>query len=199
MTEGIDVSYCQEDFDFGAAKAAGKDFCIVRIGRSRWDGQQELDDLFIHNINAAKAAGMDIGVYFYSLATTTWAAQQEAMWLIDQLEIYLHGVELKAGIWLDVEEDVQRDLGASALTSVIMAWVNEMNAAGKYVGIYGSYDTLVNYVNLESIPDYVPFFVATYGPVNYFKREYPDKNCAIWQYSDAGNIGGCSVDLDVMY
>ena len=87
MREGIDVSYCQEDFDFEAAKAAGKDFCIVRIGRSRWDGQQELDDLFIHNINAAKAAGMDIGVYFYSLATTTWAAQKEAMWLIDQLEI----------------------------------------------------------------------------------------------------------------
>ena len=100
MREGIDVSYCQEGFDFEAAKAAGKEFCIVRIGRTRGDGRQELDDLFIHNINAAKAAGMDIGVYFYSLATTTWQAQQEAMWLVKQLDIYLKDVELKAGIWM---------------------------------------------------------------------------------------------------
>ena len=160
MREGIDVSYCQEGFDFEAAKAAGKEFCIVRIGRTRGDGRQELDDLFIHNINAAKAAGMDIGVYFYSLATTTWQAQQEAMWLVKQLDIYLKDVELKAGIWMDIEEEMQKDLGAQELTSVVMAGINVMNEAGKYVGIYGSYDTLVNCMNLEDIPDYVPFFVA---------------------------------------
>ena len=44
MREGIDVSYCQEGFDFEAAKAAGKEFCIVRIGRTRGAGRQELDD-----------------------------------------------------------------------------------------------------------------------------------------------------------
>nr|DAH75108.1 MAG TPA: PlyB like endolysin [Caudoviricetes sp.] len=199
MREGIDVSYCQEGFDFEAAKAAGKEFCIVRIGRTRGDGRQELDDLFIHNINAAKAAGMDIGVYFYSLATTTWQAQQEAMWLVKQLDIYLKDVELKAGIWMDIEEEMQKDLGAQELTSVVMAGINIMNEAGKYVGIYGSYDTLVNCMNLEDIPDYVPFFVAIFGPVNYFKQEYPNKTCSLWQYSDEGQINGCAVDLDVMY
>ncbi len=33
MMEGIDVSYCQAGFDFQAAADAGKEFCIVRIGR----------------------------------------------------------------------------------------------------------------------------------------------------------------------
>lgn len=70
MREGIDVSYCQEGFDFEAAKAAGKEFCIVRIGRTRGDGRQELDDLFIHNINAAKAAGWISGCIF-----TVWPPQ----------------------------------------------------------------------------------------------------------------------------
>ena len=199
MREGIDVSYCQEGFDFEAAKAAGKEFCIVRIGRTRGDGRQELDDLFIHNINAAKAAGMDIGVYFYSLATTTWQAQQEPMWLVKQLDIYLKDVELKAGIWMDIEEEMQKDLGAQELTSVVMAGINVMNEAGKYVGIYGSYDTLVNCMNLEDIPDYVPFFVAIFVPINYFKQEYPNKTFSLWQYSDEGQINGCAVDLDVMY
>ena len=100
---------------------------------------------------------------------------------------------------MDIEEEMQKDLGAQELTSVVMAGITVMNEAGKYVGIYGSYDTLVNCMNLEDIPDYVPFFVAIFGPVNYFKQEYPNKTCSLWQYSDEGQINGCAVDLDVMY
>ena len=77
MMEGIDVSYCQAGFDFQAAADAGKEFCIVRIGRTRRDGQQELDDYFVDNINGAKAAGMKLGIYFYSLATTEAEAAQD--------------------------------------------------------------------------------------------------------------------------
>ncbi len=199
MREGIDVSYCQAGFDFQQAAALGKEFCIVRIGRTRSDGVQELDDYFVEHINAAKAAGMDLGIYFYSLATTTQEAAQEAKWLIDMMQTYLRGVELKAGIWFDVEEESQKVLGPDALASVIMAWVNTMNAANIYAGVYASYDTLTNYVNTDMIPLYVPFFVANYDKTNWYKIEHPERNVPIWQYSDTGNIDGMPVDLDVMY
>ena len=124
MMEGIDVSYCQAGFDFQAAADAGKEFCIVRIGRTRSDGQQELDDYFVDNINGAKAAGMKLGIYFYSLATTEAEAAQEANWLLDTMHEYLDGVPLEAGIWLDVEAPCQLALSPADLTATVMSWVN---------------------------------------------------------------------------
>ena len=63
MRYGIDVSYVQgeQGFDFELAKAQGYDFCIVRIGLTYY-GEQELDEYFVQNINAAKAAGMDLEI-----------------------------------------------------------------------------------------------------------------------------------------
>lgn len=199
MQNGIDVSYCQAGFDFQQAAAEGKTFCVVRIGRTTGYGTQELDDYFITHINAAKAAGMDLGIYFYSLATTTQEAEQEAKWLLDMMQTYLHGVELKAGIWLDVEEEQQKALGPDALASVIMAWMNTMNGADVYAGLYASYDTLTNYINTDAIPVYVPFWVANYDDTNWYKAEHPERRVTMWQYSDSGNIGGMPVDLNVMY
>ena len=160
MKYGIDVSTWQEGLDFERAKILGYDFCICRIGFSCSVGYScgvhNLDDLFIHNINEAKANGMELGVYYYSTATTTEEAEAEAEWLLSTMNTYLDGVDLSAGIWLDVETKVQRNLGADELTAVVMAWVNRMNAAGKYVGLYGSYDMFMNGMNIDSLPNYVP-------------------------------------------
>lgn len=199
MMEGIDVSYCQAGFDFQAAADAGKEFCIVRIGRTRRDGQQELDDYFVDNINGAKAAGMKLGIYFYSLATTEAEAAQEAEWLLDTMHEYLDGVPLEAGIWLDVEAPCQLTLSPADLTATVMSWVNTMNAAGVYVGIYSYYSMFNDNFELGSIPGYVPLWVANTASVNYLKVENPELNIPVWQYSDAGNIAGINVDLDVWY
>lgn len=197
MMEGIDVSYCQAGFDFQAAADEGKEFCIVRIGRTRRDGQQELDDYFVDNINGAKAAGMKLGIYFYSLATTEAEAAQEAEWLLDTMHEYLDGVSLEAGIWLDVEAPCQLTLSPADLTATVMSWVNTMNAAGVYVGIYSYYSMFNDNFELGSIPGYVPLWVANTASVNYLKAENPELNIPVWQYSDAGNIAGINVDLDV--
>ena len=199
MMEGIDVSYCQAGFNFQAAADAGKEFCIVRIGRTRSDGQQELDDYFVDNINGAKAAGMKIGIYFYSKATTPKEGRQEANWLLDMMHIYLNGVTLDAGIWLDVEDPVQTAVGPEQLTTAVMAWVNTMNAANDYCGIYSYYSMFNDNFALNNIPNYVPLWVAGYSSVNYLKVENPWLNIPVWQYSDAGNIGGFNVDLNVWY
>lgn len=200
MRYGIDVSYVQgeQGFDFNQAATMGFDFCIARIGVT-YQGVPELDEYFINNINAAKAAGMDLGIYYYSTALTGAEAWQEARWLLDTMDTYLNGVELKAGIWYDVETESQKRLGNQELASVVMEFMNTMNGAGKYVGLYGYYDMLTNHLDVSMLPDYIPLWPANYANTNYYKQENPERNCPIWQYSDSGNIGGIDVDLDIMY
>lgn len=200
MSYGIDVSYCQEGLDYTQAVALGYKFCIVRLGYTgSASGRQALDDLFVQNINAAKAAGMEIGIYFYSTATSEEEAEAEADWLLDQMNTYLDGVQLDAGIWYDVEEQSQKELGYHRLPQVIMAFMNRMNAAGKYVGLYAGYDTLINCMDTSALPDYIPLWVSIYDEKNYYNAERPNRQASIWQYTDSGFIGGVQVDLNYRY
>lgn len=197
--QGIDVSKWQKGFDFKLAKQQGKTFCIVRAGRTTSDGRQVMDECFYENINGAKNAGMDVGIYFYSLATDAVTAHREAEWINHLLNTDLCNTHLKAGVWLDVEDKNQSSLSPEKLTSVVMAAINRLNSYGVYVGIYSSFNFLTQNLVLRNIPDYVPLWVAQYAKVNQLKSWYPRKQIPVWQYSDKGKVGKFQVDLNVWY
>ena len=68
---GVDVSEHQEKIDWAAVRAAGVDFAILRIGyRGYTEGSLREDSWFAENYTAARAAGVQVGVYFFSQATT---------------------------------------------------------------------------------------------------------------------------------
>lgn len=198
--KGIDVSYVQgeQGFDFNLAKSMGYDFCIVRIGLTYY-GQQELDEYFVRNINKAKEAGMYLGIYFYSTATTIREAEREAEWLIDTMHTYLDGVDLKAGVWYDVETESQQALGAQTLARIVMGFFNKMNEAGIYCGLYSYYSMLTYDLDVSMLPKYIPLWPANYKGRNYFREENTFKHTPIWQFSDSGNVGGVTVDENIMY
>lgn len=199
MKQGIDVSYCQENFNFNEAVNQGKEFCIIRLGRTRSDGEQELDDFFAVNYAGAMAAGMLVGVYFYSKATTVEMAEQEARFVIDTIQ--QQGIVLSLDtIWLDAEDKgTMGQCDNDTLTAICSKFITTLNDAGYKAGIYAGYDWLTNKINTNGLADYVPYYVANYGSTNYFKEENPGKTVLFWQYSENGNIGGVDVDLDVMY
>lgn len=197
--QGIDVSKWQKGFDFKLARQQGKTFCIVRAGRTTSDGRQVMDECFYENINGAKNAGMDVGIYFYSLATDAVTAHREAEWINHLLTTDLCNTHLKAGIWLDVEDKKQSSLSPEKLTSVVMAAINRLNSYGVYVGIYSSFNFLTQNLVLRNIPDYVPLWVAQYAKVNQLKSWYPRKQIPVWQYSDKGKVRKFQVDLNVWY
>lgn len=75
--KGIDVSFSQASIDRNAVKASGKvDFAITRAGYGRYASQK--DEYFEDNYAGAKAAGIPVGAYWYSYATTEADAVQEA-------------------------------------------------------------------------------------------------------------------------
>lgn len=64
--KGIDVSTWQGNIDFSKVKAAGIDFVIIRAGYGREISQK--DKYFEQNYKNAKAAGLNVGAYWYSYA-----------------------------------------------------------------------------------------------------------------------------------
>lgn len=67
---GVDVSVFQGDIDWEQVKAAGYEFAILRIGYRGYgeEGTLNADEKFEQNMENARRAGIDVGVYFFSQA-----------------------------------------------------------------------------------------------------------------------------------
>ena len=57
----------------------------------------------------------------------------------------------------------------------------------------------MNGMNIDSLPNYVPLWVAQYSSRNDLQFDKPNANVKIWQYSESGNVDGVNVDENVMY
>src|SRR5699024_3119636 len=66
---GIDVSRYQGSINWNSVAAAGKQFAIVRLGSSNNSGLY-VDPYFLQNVNGAHAAGLRVGAYYYTYATS---------------------------------------------------------------------------------------------------------------------------------
>ena len=64
--KGIDVSLWQKNINFNAVKASGIDFVIINAGYGHSIHQK--DPYFEQNYGRAKAAGLNVGAYWYSYA-----------------------------------------------------------------------------------------------------------------------------------
>ena len=83
---GVDVSRYQGQIDWNKVKAAGQQYAIVRAVSIRGSAPY-VDPLFEQNIRQAAAAGLRVGVYYYTYATTEAQAIRELDTLLPQLEM----------------------------------------------------------------------------------------------------------------
>ena len=98
---GIDVSEHNGEIDWEEIRRAGIAFAIIRLG---W-GRGHLDHLFYEHINGALAAGLAVGVYYYSYADTPKAAEDEARFTVHVLaDCGLSPEKLPLGVWYDMED-----------------------------------------------------------------------------------------------
>ena len=73
ILNGIDISDWQGDIDFNAVKESGIDIVYIKAGQGGYE-----DQLLESNYNKAKAAGLNIGFYYYLTATNTEQAKAQA-------------------------------------------------------------------------------------------------------------------------
>lgn len=184
VKNGIDISYCQKKVDWDKLSV---DFVIVRAGYGRYVNQK--DSMFESHYAGAKSKNIPVGVYWYSYAMTPEDAVKEAEACIEVLK----GKQFEYPIFYDVEEKKQFDLGKEAVSNIIRAFLEKMEGAGYFVGLYGSYNSLITFTD-EDIRKRYAIWLAHW---NVTKSPYSDPY-GLWQYS-VGKIEGVSGDCDLDY
>lgn len=135
-----------ERVDFAKMKASGCDFVILRIGLNlSSDHKCYIDDAFLGYYERARAAGMKLGVYFYSRARTVTEATTEAEFVIKTIED--HDMYFEYPIYYDVESEEQLGgknpsgvtytaLSMAALETVCTTFMTKLESAGYYPAMY---------------------------------------------------------------
>lgn len=194
---GIDVSRYEYNIDWKAVKASGVDFAMIRLGyRGYGTGTLVLDPYFLQNIQGAKNAGVDIGIYFFSQAITTAEADEEANMVLTYIKNY--NINVTYPIAFDTE-DISGDegradsLSATDRTTIAIQFCENIKN-GKFVPmVYSNKYFLLNNLEMSRLSSY-QLWMAQYTNTATYPGVFK-----MWQYSDAGTVGGISgnVDLDV--
>lgn len=179
---GIDISYCQTNVDWNKIKV---DFAILRAGYGKYASQK--DTMFEKHYAGAKSSGIPVGAYWYSYAMNEDDARREADACID----VLRGKQFEYPIYYDVEENKQFALGKAKVSAIIRAFLERVEAAGYWVGLYGSYSSLTAYTE-QDIRDRYAIWLAHWGVT---KSPYPGAY-GIWQ-TGVGKIAGVAGDCDI--
>ncbi len=189
---GIDVSAWQTNVDYNAVRDAGCSFVIIRIGY--YYSQITMDDYFRANIENATAAGLDVGVYFYTTDNTEEGVREHARWIAEQLG----GQELYFPVAFDWEEFTNfQKYGMSIhdINDIYAAFADEMSKNGYSAMLYSSKNFLNN-IWSEKTKSSHPVWLAHFVDETDYSGEY-----AIWQASAYGHIPGITgdVDMDIQY
>ena len=199
---GTDVSFYNGSINWRALKKVGIDFVIIRLGGRGWGTGATLyeDSRFFNNLGAAKAAGLDVGVYFFTSAVNTLEIRQEASLVIDRLR----GFSLELPVFFDTElsgnyPNGRADkLSMAQRTELAKQFCTIMEKHGYQAGIYASESYLNDEVNYNALSQYC-IWMASYTENN----ELPSQKYLynIWQLSDRGRLPGISgyCDINVIF
>ncbi len=190
---GVDVSVHQDNIDWAKVKESGIDFAMVRLGyRGYGTGEAQLDENYAENIQGARDAGLDAGVYFFSQAITAEEAVEEANLVIESLD----GLDVNYPVvydWEIIYDDTARtdNISVDVLTDCCVAFCETIKNAGYTPMIYQNKRTSIFKLDLNRLNDY-DFWLAEYNtePTYYYDFD-------MWQYTSTGRVPGIEGDVDL--
>lgn len=189
--KGMDISAWQGKIskaNYEKAKKAGIKFVILRLGYTGSSGKTPtIDKVFEHNYKNAIAAGLPVGIYYYSLATTPTLAKREANFVIENLK----GKKITYPVYIDVEDNAaQGKASKSALATVCNTFCKAVAAKGYTAGVYASLSWFNSKIGSISVSH--SKWVAQYNKTCDYKGTYD-----MWQYSSSESIPGIADKVDV--
>ena len=192
---GIDVSKWNGSIDWNAVKNSGVSYVIIRCGyRGSSTGALIEDPKFRSNIQGAKAAGLKVGVYFFSQAVNEVEAVEEASMALSLIK----GYSLNYPVFLDVEASGGRGDGVSkdVRTAVCKAFCATIQNSGYSAGIYANKTWFTERINTGSLTGYKIWLAQYASAPTYTATRYD-----IWQYSSTGKVSGINgkVDMNISY
>lgn len=196
VVHGIDVSKYQGNIDWKAAKAAGVDYAFIRVAyRGYGDSGNIADDTYYkQNIEGALAAGVPVGVYFFSQAITEKEAVEEAQYILNKIK----GYNVTLPVVMDFEfagTGVGRlynaGLDKAQMTEICLAFCETVKAAGYEPMLYANKVMLTNYLNASQISSQYDIWLAQYTSEATYAGDY-----TFWQYTSSGTVDGISGKVD---
>lgn len=190
---GIDVSEHQYDIDWEKVAADGIDFAMIRVGyRGSTAGQIYTDEYFEKNIAGATAAGLKVGVYFYSQAINAEEAAEEAAFVLNAIRPYK--------VTFPVVFDWEIVGGSDARTYTVSRAVLCESAKTFCRAVEDAgYDAMIYFTQYLGYRKYILRQLSDY---EFWYAEYEAKprivfNFDMWQYSSTGSVNGIDGDVDL--
>ena len=204
---GIDISEFQGSINWDAVKADGIDFAFIRCGGRGYSRGGIYDDSrFYENVRGAKAAGIKVGVYFFSQAITPYEALEEASITLDKISGL--GIDLPVVMDWETSSDYRTwDLYGEDFANVIKAFCSTIAQNGYTPCVYLNTSDINNRLGGYSgdiLSRYKLWYAYPYScysdgsfyhegdmiPPRSFYFEY-------WQYSWHGDVAGIPEDCDL--
>lgn len=190
---GIDVSKYQTGINWTKVKNAGINFVMIRCGyRGYGSGVLVEDPMFASHIKGAKAAGLRVGVYFFSQAVNEAEAIEEASMAVTLANRY--GINMPIAI--DSEYAAGGSgradgLSKSARTTITRAFCNTVQNAGHSAMVYASKSWFGSHLDASQLSGY-KIWVAHYADKCGYKGTYH-----IWQNTSKGKVDGVPGNVDM--
>jgi len=195
---GIDVSYVQgSGINWRKVKKSGVDFVFIRAGyRMSESGKIDKDSTFDTNVRHAKAAGLMVGAYFYSQATSVKEAKAEA----NKLTEYVGDNEMDLPLVMDFETlqggRLEKYLNKKKTTKarvdkILLAFCSTVKKQGYEPAVYANYNMLSYYMNADKIAQHADVWLAHYADSTDYPNDY-----TFWQSSYEMKVNGIKNEVD---
>ena len=190
MEYGLDISSSDGQVDFNTIKENGNSFVILKAG----SGLDNIDPLFEKNYISARKAGLKIGAYWYSIASTSSQAIIEAQACYKTIE----GKLFEYPIYIHIDDnrhltDNQSD--AASLSLICENFCMYLEANGYFTGVYASkklFDT-----ELKNIRKIFDKWVANYDEYYYSKNNRTAYK--IFNFDKNYDINGNNYSRNIVY
>ena len=189
----IDVSRYQGAIDWAQVAAAGYKGAMLKTVSTNRKLSKRADGLYIDptfedNYRSAKAAGLDVGVYYYTYATSEAMADAELA-LVRQA---VYGKELTLPVAVDVEENKLKQLSTLDLTNLTAYALEQVEKMGFYAQLY-TYTGYKYELDMARLSSRWDVWLADYTG----KTPKVDFKYNAHQHTSKGSVPGISGNVDL--
>jgi GH25 family lysozyme M1 (1,4-beta-N-acetylmuramidase) len=189
----IDVSRYQGEIDWAQVAAAGYKGAMLKTVSTNRKLSKRADGLYIDptfeaNYRSAKAAGLDVGVYYYTYATSEAMANAELS-LVRQA---VYGKELTLPLAVDMEENELKPMSTLDLTNLAAYALEQVEKMGFYAQLY-TYTGYKYELDMARLSSRWDVWLADYTG----KTPKVDFKYSAHQHTSKGSVPGISGNVDL--
>lgn len=190
----IDVSRYQGEIDWAQVAAAGYKGAMLKTVSTNRKLSKRADGLYIdptfeRNYAGARAAGLDVGVYYYTYATSEAMADAE----LALLRQAVYGKELTLPVAVDVEENKLKPMSTLDLTNLTAYALEQVEKMGFYAQLY-TYTSYANvHLDMARLAGRWDVWLADYTG----KTPKVDFKYNAHQHTSKGRVPGISGNVDL--